>query len=48
MESEGNGRMCVTLPRLLVTLVGVEKVVLSVRDLEVFLQLLPRSERANE
>jgi L-lactate dehydrogenase complex protein LldF len=43
VESEGNGRMCVTLPRLLVTLVGIEKVVPSVRDLEVFLQLLPRS-----
>jgi L-lactate dehydrogenase complex protein LldF len=43
VESEGNGRMCVTLPRLLVTLVGIEKVVPSFRDLEVFLQLLPRS-----
>jgi len=43
VESEGNGRMCVTLPRLLVTLVGIEKIVPSVRDLEVFLQLLPRS-----
>ena len=26
VESEGNGRMCVTLPRVLVTLVGIEKV----------------------
>jgi L-lactate dehydrogenase complex protein LldF len=43
VESEGNGRMCVTLPRLLVTLVGIEKVVPTFRDLEVFLQLLPRS-----
>ena len=43
VESEGNGRMCVTLPRLLVTMVGIEKVVPGVRDLEVFLQLLPRS-----
>ena len=43
VESEGNGRMCVTLPRLLITLVGIEKIVPSVRDLEVFLQLLPRS-----
>ena len=43
VESEGNGRMCVTLPRLLVTLVGIEKVVPGFRDLEVFLQLLPRS-----
>jgi L-lactate dehydrogenase complex protein LldF len=43
VESEGNGRMCVTLPRLLITLVGIEKVVPTFRDLEVFLQLLPRS-----
>ncbi len=43
VESEGNGRMCVTLPRVLVTMVGIEKVVPSLADLEVFLQLLPRS-----
>jgi L-lactate dehydrogenase complex protein LldF len=43
VESEGNGRMCVTLPKLLITLVGVEKIIPSFGDLEVFLQLLPRS-----
>ncbi|MEO7274145.1 MAG: LutB/LldF family L-lactate oxidation iron-sulfur protein [Vicinamibacterales bacterium] len=43
VESEGNGRMCVTLPKILITLVGIEKVVPSLADLEVFLQLLPRS-----
>ena len=43
VESEGNGRMCTTLPELLVTVMGVEKVVPQWRDLEVFLQLLPRS-----
>ena len=43
VESEGNGRMCVTLPRVLITLVGIEKIVPSLADLEVFLQLLPRS-----
>jgi len=43
VESEGNGRMCLTLPTLLVTLVGVEKIIPSFTDLEVFLQLLPRS-----
>jgi L-lactate dehydrogenase complex protein LldF len=43
VESEGNGRMCVTLPTLLVTMVGVEKIIPSLADLEVFLQLLPRS-----
>ena len=43
VESEGNGRMCLTLPQTLVTVMGVEKVVPTWRDLEVFLQLLPRS-----
>jgi L-lactate utilization protein LutB len=42
-ESEGNGRMCTTLPDVLVTVMGVEKVVPTWRDMEVFLQLLPRS-----
>lgn len=43
VESEGNGRMCLTLPDLLITLVGIEKIVPTFRDLEVFLQALPRS-----
>ena len=43
VESEGNGRMCVTLPEVLITLIGIEKVIPAVVDLEVFLQLLPRS-----
>lgn len=43
VESEGNGRMCLTLPDTLVTVMGIEKVVPTWRDLEVFLQLLPRS-----
>jgi len=43
VESEGNGRMCVTLPKLLITLVGIEKIIPSFGDLEVFLQLLSRS-----
>jgi L-lactate dehydrogenase complex protein LldF len=42
-ESEGNGRMCLTLPETLISVVGIEKLVPSFRDLEVFLQLLPRS-----
>ncbi|MBA3263085.1 MAG: iron-sulfur cluster-binding protein [Thermoleophilaceae bacterium] len=42
-ESEGNGRMCTTLPEVLVTVMGVEKLVRSWQDMEVFLQLLPRS-----
>jgi L-lactate dehydrogenase complex protein LldF len=46
VESEGNGRMCTTLPRVLVTVMGIEKVVPEWRDLEVMLQLLPRSSTA--
>ncbi len=43
VESEGNGRMCLTLPETLISVVGVEKLLPTFRDLEVFLQLLPRS-----
>src|SRR4029079_11500653 len=43
VESEGNGRMCLTLPETLISVVGIEKVLPSWRDLEVFLQVLPRS-----
>jgi L-lactate dehydrogenase complex protein LldF len=43
VESEGNGRMCTTLPPVLVTILGIEKLVPTFTDLEVFLQLLPRS-----
>ncbi|MFE5547083.1 LutB/LldF family L-lactate oxidation iron-sulfur protein [Streptomyces sp. NPDC056534] len=46
VESEGNGRMCLTLPETLISVVGVEKVVPTWRDLEVFLQTLPRSSTA--
>ena len=46
VESEGNGRMCVTLPPVLVTLMGIEKVVPTWQDFEVFMQLLPRSSTA--
>ncbi len=43
VESEGNGRMCLTLPEILVSVVGIEKVVPTYADLDTFLQLLPRS-----
>ena len=46
VESEGNGRMCLTLPQTLISVVGIEKVVPTFADLEVFLQLLPRSSTA--
>jgi L-lactate dehydrogenase complex protein LldF len=43
VESEGNGRMCLTLPRAMITLAGIEKVLPRFQDLEVMLQLLARS-----
>jgi L-lactate dehydrogenase complex protein LldF len=43
VESEGNGRMCLTLPQTLITVMGIEKIVPTWEDLGVFLQLLPRS-----
>ncbi|MHA6629855.1 lactate utilization protein B [Pseudonocardia sichuanensis] len=43
VESEGNGRMCLTLPEVLVSVVGIEKVLATHQDLDVMLQLLPRS-----
>ncbi len=46
VESEGNGRMCTTLPDTLITVMGIEKVIPRWRDFEVFMQLLPRSSTA--
>ena len=43
VESEGNGRMCLTLPETLITVAGIDKVVPRYEDLGVLLQLLPRS-----
>jgi L-lactate dehydrogenase complex protein LldF len=43
VESEGNGRMCLTLPKVLISLAGIEKVIPRYEDLGVFLQTLPRS-----
>jgi L-lactate dehydrogenase complex protein LldF len=43
VESEGNGRMCVTLPQTLITVMGIEKILPTFQDFAVFLQLLPRS-----
>ena len=43
VESEGNGRMCLTLPETLISVMGIEKILPTFRDYEVFLQLLPRS-----
>lgn len=46
VESEGNGRMCTTLPETLITVMGIEKLIPTWRDFEVFMQLLPRSSTA--
>ncbi|WP_433961780.1 lactate utilization protein B [Deinococcus sonorensis] len=46
VESEGNGRMCVTLPEVLITVMGIEKVLPRWADIAPFLQLLPRSSTA--
>jgi L-lactate dehydrogenase complex protein LldF len=43
VESEGNGRMCLTLPQTLITIAGIEKVLPRFQDLEVLLQVLARS-----
>jgi L-lactate dehydrogenase complex protein LldF len=46
VESEGNGRMCTSLPDVLISVMGIEKIVPAWQDLEVYLQLLPRSSTA--
>jgi L-lactate dehydrogenase complex protein LldF len=46
VESEGNGRMCITLPQTLITVMGIEKVLPRFADLQVMLELLPRSSTA--
>ena len=43
VESEGNGRMCLTLPETLIAIAGIDKVIPHYEDLGVLLQLLPRS-----
>lgn len=43
VESEGNGRMCITLPEVLISVMGIEKVIPTLEDLGVMLELLPRS-----
>jgi L-lactate dehydrogenase complex protein LldF len=46
VESEGNARMVTTLPKTLITVMGIEKVIPSWEDFGVFMQLLPRSSTA--
>ena len=43
VESEGNGRMCLTMPETLIAIAGIDKVIPRFQDLEVMLQVLARS-----
>ncbi|HLQ36702.1 MAG TPA: LUD domain-containing protein, partial [Planctomycetota bacterium] len=43
LENEGNARLTTSLPRVHVALVGIEKVIPRLADLDVFLKVLPRS-----
>ncbi len=43
VENEGNARLTITLPRVHVAVMGIEKVLPRLADLGVFLTLLPRS-----
>jgi L-lactate dehydrogenase complex protein LldF len=43
VTNEGNGRMCATMPRLHIALMGIERILPTLDDLAMFLSLLPRS-----
>lgn len=43
VENEGNGRMCATLPKIHLALIGMERLIPAVDDLGIFLTLLCRS-----
>ncbi len=43
VENEGNARMCMTLPRIHVAIIGIERMIPRVEDLGLFLPLLCRS-----
>jgi len=43
VTNEGNGRMVTTLPGVHIALMGIERLVPTLGDLAVMLQLLPRS-----
>ena len=48
VTNEGNGRLCTTVPRVHVALMGIERIVPTLVDLEVMLRLLPRSATAQK
>ncbi len=43
VTNEGNGRFCTSVPRTLVSIAGMEKIVPCLEDLAVFMRLLPRA-----
>jgi L-lactate dehydrogenase complex protein LldF len=43
VTNEGNGRMCTTMPRVHIALMGMERLAPTLDDLALFLSLLPRS-----
>ena len=43
VTNEGNGRMVTSLPRVHVAMMGIEKLIPTLADLDRFLKLLPRS-----
>ena len=43
ITNEGNGRLTTTIPPIHVALMGIERVVPTIEDLEIMLQVLPRS-----
>ena len=48
VTNEGNGRLCTTVPRVHIALMGLERLVPTLADLEVMLRLLPRSATAQK
>ncbi len=46
VTNEGNGRLCSTVPTMHIALMGIERLVPTVAELEVMLRLLPRSATA--
>jgi L-lactate utilization protein LutB len=43
VTNEGNGRMCTSLPKVHIALMGIERIVPTLEDLALVLELLPRS-----
>lgn len=43
IENEGNGRLCNSAPKTHIALMGIEKIIPSLKDFDVFIKLLPAS-----